>query len=427
VSADLTGWGTIQAQQDVVISAEIGGHVVALGADEGDKVEAGTVLVRLDEDLLLAQMAQARAAIEGAEANLASAKAGASLPEIEAARAAVDSASAQAGAARAAVDTARANLRAAEAAHQAAQAKFARLAAGASERELELARLQTDLARNQLWQMQAQRDATKSGVDHPLSVPMIIGDFDLGTMVVANPAAPRQWDVDVAEGTVSEAESGVTIADLEQDKLKAGARAEDLAIMRAQIAQAQGSQQVAQVQLEQAQQAASVAEAQVQQSQAQLDLAMAGARAESVAVAEAQVAQARAEAAILEVQRDKLSLRTPIAGLVTQRAVHEGETVVPGARLFTISTLDPVILTIYMPEDRIGRVRVGQVADVQVDAYPEQSFQGQVVHIASRAEFTPKNVRTKAERVTTVFAVQIKIANPDRLLKPGMPANATIH
>jgi HlyD family secretion protein len=119
-------------------------------------------------------------------------------------------------------------------------------------------------------------------------------------------------------------------------------------------------------------------------------------------------------------------LRTPIAGVVTQRTVHEGEAVVSGARLFTISTLDPVILTIYIPEDRIGRVRVGQVADVQVDAYPGQAFQGQVTHIASRAEFTPQSVRTQEERVTTVFAVQIKIANPDHLLKPGMPANATI-
>jgi HlyD family secretion protein len=127
----------------------------------------------------------------------------------------------------------------------------------------------------------------------------------------------------------------------------------------------------------------------------------------------------------LEVQRDKYSLDSPIAGLVTQRTVHVGETVVAGARLFAISTLDPAILTIYIPEDRIGRVSVGQTADVRVDALPGETFQGQVVHIASRAEFTPRNVKTQEERVTTVFAVDIKIANPDRLLRPGMPASAT--
>jgi len=422
---DLTGWGIIQAQQDVVISAEIGGHVVALGADEGDEVEAGTLLVRLDEELLLAQIAQAQAAVEAAEANLASAEAAAAAPKIEAARAGVDRASAQARAAEAAVDTATANLRAAQAAHQAAQARFAGLAAGAGERELELARLRTDLARNALWERQARRDATRSGIDDPLSVPVVIGDFDLGSMVVANPAAPRRWDLDTAEGTVSEAEAAVTISDLEYEQLEAGPLPEDLAILRAQIARAQAGQQAAQVQVEQAQQTVRVAEAQVRQSGAQLDLAMAGARAESVAVAEARLDQARAEAAILEVQRGKLALHTPIAGVVTQRAVHEGETVVPGARLFTVSALDPVILVIYIPEDRIGRVRIGQMADVQVDAYPGRAFHGQVVHIASRAEFTPRNVRTKAERVTTVFAVHIKIANPDRALRPGLPANAT--
>jgi len=426
VSADLTGWGIIQAQQDVVISAEVGGRVIAVGADEGDEVEAGTVLVRLDEDSLLPQIAQADAAIEAAEANLASVKAGTASQEIEAARAAVDRVTAQASASRAAVDIARANLRAAQATCQAAQARLAKLVSGASERELELARLRTDLARNELWEMQARRDAAKAGIDDPLSVPIIIGELDLGSLVVANPAAPRRWDVDIAEATVSGAESGVAIADLQYNQLEAGARAEDLAVLQAQVAQAQADQWIAQVKLEQAQQAATVAEVQVRQSQAQLSLIAAGAGVESVAVAEAQVAQAKAETAILEVQRDKLTLRTPLAGVVTQRAVHEGETVVPGARLFTISTLDPVILTIYISEDRIGRVHVGQVADVRVDSYPGQTLHGRVIHIASRAEFTPKNVGAKAERMTTVFAVQIEMGNPDYLLKAGMAADATL-
>ena len=426
VTPDLSGWGVLQAQQDVAISAEIGGRVLVLGADEGDEVEAGTLLVRLDEEFLLSQIAQAQAAIEAAEANLADAKASAPVQEVEAARSAVDAARAYAGADRATIEMSSAKLRAAEAAHRAAQAKYDRVAAGASDRELELTQLQTELARNELWEMQSRRDAAKSGMDDPLSVPLIIGDFDLGTMLVANPAAPTQWDVDVAEATVSGAETGIAIADLQRAQLQAGARTEDLAIMRARIAQAQAGQQVAQVQLEQAEQAAQVADAQVGQAQAQLDLVMTKARDQTTAVAEAQVAQAKAEAAILEVRRGKLSLQTPIAGVVTQRAVHEGETIVAGARLFIISAPDPVILVIYIPEDRIGRVRVGQVADVRVDAFPDQAFEGQVIQIASRAEFTPKDVRTKAERASTVFAVQIKIANPDRLLRPGMPASATM-
>jgi HlyD family secretion protein len=424
---ELTGSGMIQAQQDVVISPEVGGRAIAVDADEGDQVEAGDVLVRLDGALLEAQIGQARAAVEGAEANLARVKAAARPAQVEANQAAVDGAQAQVKAAQAAVDTARANLHAAQAARQAAQARYDRLAAGASPRELELAGLQVDLARDQLWGAQAQRDAKKAGVDVPLSIPLKIGDFDLGPIVVANPVAPREFDVNAAEAQIVQAESGVRLAELQSDKLAAGPRAGDLASLQAQVERAQAAEHTAQVQLEQAEQAVQVAKTQVRQAQAQLALTQAGAKPESVAVAEAQVTQAQAAVAVLEAQREKLTLYTPIAGLVTERTVHEGETVVPGARLFTISRLDTVVLTIYIPEDQIGRVRVGQAADVRVEALPDRTFPGQVVSVASRAEFTPRNLQTKAERVTTVFAVQIRLANPDRLLKPGMAADATLH
>jgi multidrug resistance efflux pump len=425
--SELRGSGIIQSQADVVISAEVGGRVVALGADEGDEVEAGTVLVRLDEELLLAQISRARAAVEAAEANLARVKAKARAPEIEAARAAVDSAQAQFNATQAAVDVAKANLRAAEARYRMAQAQLARLTADPSERQLEIAEQNIELAKVQLWEAQAQRDATRAGVDMPLSISFTLGDVELGPIVIANPVGPQQFDVQAAEGVVLSAETATRMAQLQYERLKAGIRAEDLATVQADVTQAQAEVQIAEVALEQAQQAVSVAEAQLQQAQAQLDLILAGSKPEEVAVAEAQVAQAQAEVDILEAQREKLSLSTPVSGLVTERTVQEGEIVVAGARLFTISRLDPVVLTIYIPETKIGRVRVGQAADVSVDAYPGRAFRGEVVHIGSRAEFTPRSIQTQEERTTTVFAVRIKLPNPEHLLKPGMPADATLH
>jgi HlyD family secretion protein len=421
----LGGSGVVQSQVDVVISAEVGGRVVTLGADEGDEVEAGTVLVRLDEELLLAQIEQAYAAVEAAEANLAHVKAEARAPAIEADRAAVDSAQAQVNAAQAAVDIAEANLEVAKARHRMAQAWFARLTADPSERQLEIAEQNIELAKVQLWEAQAHRDATKAGVDMPLSISFTLGDVDLGPVVIANPVGPQQFDVQAAEGVILGAETAKRVAQLQYDRLQAGARAEDLATMQAEVAQAQADVQIAQVALEQAQQGASVAEAQLQQVQAQLDLILAGPKLEEVAVAEALVEQAQAEVDILEAQGEKLSLSTPIAGLVTERTVHEGEIVVAGARLLVISRLDPVILTIYVPETQIGRVQIGQVAAVHVDAYPEQVFRGEVVHIASRAEFTPRNIQTPEGRTTTVFAVRIKLPNPEHLLKSGMSADAT--
>ncbi len=136
--------------------------------------------------------------------------------------------------------------------------------------------------------------------------------------------------------------------------------------------------------------------------------------------------QAEAALRLVQVQRDKLALRSPIAGLVTSRLVEPGELAAPGAVLMIVADLDLVTLQIFVPTDRIGRVRLGQEAIVTVDSFPGRQFQGHVVYIADRAEFTPKNVQTQEDRVQTVFAVKVRLDNPEHLLKPGMPADATL-
>ncbi len=113
----------------------------------------------------------------------------------------------------------------------------------------------------------------------------------------------------------------------------------------------------------------------------------------------------------------------PVSGVVVERLLQVGELAAPGAPLFTLADLDEVTLKVYVPEADLGKVAVGQAVQVTVDAYDE-TFTGQVSTIASQAEFTPSNVQTQAERVHMVFAVKIRLANPDHLLKPGMPADA---
>ena len=88
--------------------------------------------------------------------------------------------------------------------------------------------------------------------------------------------------------------------------------------------------------------------------------------------------------------------------------------------------LDSVKLTIYVPETRIGQIKPGDEFDVQVDSFPGKAFKGTVIFINTQAEFTPRNVQTKAERVNTVFAVKLQIPNPNMELKPGMPADALL-
>jgi multidrug resistance efflux pump len=168
------------------------------------------------------------------------------------------------------------------------------------------------------------------------------------------------------------------------------------------------------------------ARAAVEQAEAQLAGIRSGATAEDVAAAQAQVEQAQAALDRLLVEREKLTVAAPVGGLVLERNIHPGELAAPGATILTLGDLDEVTLTVYVPEDQLGKVNVGQTVEVRVDSFPDQVFHGTLVAIANEAEFTPRNVQMEEDRVNMVFAVDVSIPNPDHQLKPGVPADATI-
>jgi HlyD family secretion protein len=126
------------------------------------------------------------------------------------------------------------------------------------------------------------------------------------------------------------------------------------------------------------------------------------------------------------VQSTKLVLNSPVNGIVTRRAANVGEIAAPNTTVLSVANLDTVKLTIYVPETQIGQIKIGDEIPVSVDSFPEKTFIGKVIFINSQAEFTPRNVQTKSERVNTVFAVKLQIPNPNFDLKPGMPADATL-
>jgi HlyD family secretion protein len=111
---------------------------------------------------------------------------------------------------------------------------------------------------------------------------------------------------------------------------------------------------------------------------------------------------------------------------VTRRPVEAGELVSPGTTVLTISELDRVHVMLFVTEKELGRVRLGGEADVTIDAAPGRVFKGRVTFISPEAEFTPKNIQTKEDRVKLVFGVKVEIPNPDGELKPGLPADAVI-
>lgn len=123
--------------------------------------------------------------------------------------------------------------------------------------------------------------------------------------------------------------------------------------------------------------------------------------------------------------RDSYVVST-INGFLIKTFVERGETVTPMSSLFKVSDLDEVELVIYVSEEELGYVKLGQKADVTIDTYKDKIYDGKVTYISPEAEFTPKNIQTKDERTKLVFAVKITIPNNDYDLKPGMPADAVI-
>lgn len=168
------------------------------------------------------------------------------------------------------------------------------------------------------------------------------------------------------------------------------------------------------------------AEAGYKAAQQAADRVKRGPRDEDVAAARARLQQAQAQAELFAKKLADCVVLCPVNGTVTHRLVSAGEQVAPIAPIVTVSALDTVKLTIYVNDRELGRVKLGQQADVKIDALPDKTFTGTVIYVSPTAEFTPKNVQTKEDREKLVFAVKIQLANPDGNLKPGMPADATL-
>jgi HlyD family secretion protein len=140
-------------------------------------------------------------------------------------------------------------------------------------------------------------------------------------------------------------------------------------------------------------------------------------------VLEAKLKQALAAKELAARQIEISSIKAPVEGVVLRKNFEVGEMVNPGTRVLTLADLNNLWVTVYIPETDLGRVQLGQRSMVRVDAFPRDTFKGEVVFIAPEAEFTPKNVVTVSERVKTVFAVKVALGSGNGKLKPGMPAD----
>ena len=172
--------------------------------------------------------------------------------------------------------------------------------------------------------------------------------------------------------------------------------------------------------------AVEVTTAKLGEAQEQLRLVQKGPRIEKIERSRAQLQQTKEALALAETRLSYATLTSPLTGLVLSHHIEPGEFVAPGTPIVTVGDLEHVWLRAYVDETDLGRVKVGQAAQVTADSYPEKVYEGRVSFIASQAEFTPKSVQTKKERVKLVYRIKITIANPDMELKAGMPADARI-
>jgi multidrug efflux pump subunit AcrA (membrane-fusion protein) len=409
----LTVSGFIEANP-VTVSAEVPGRIARLEVDEGDPVAQGQVLAEIGADLLNAQIAEAEASLAVAKAKSIRVQTGARTQDIAVAEAAVAIAEAQR-----------------DAAYRAWQDAIA-LRDNPQELDLQIAaaRSQLDVAQHRIEQLvplkdaaelmnglrERQADIAEEGTNYHFSVPGY-GSFS-GHYNFPEGEERQAWagwnlvTTDLWSAWVN-LNQAVAARDATQQSLN------DLLAMR-------NNPQQTQVEVSQAETAYQQAVAGVEVAKARLDKIRVGASQEQIEVARSGVEQARAALDALQVQRQKHTLRAPITGLVTEQVAHEGEMALPGTPLLTLADLDTVDLTIYVPEIDVGKVFLGQQVAVMVDAFPAKMSVGQVVWISDQAEFTPKNIQTQEERVNTVFAVKVRISNPDHKLKPGKAADAVL-
>jgi HlyD family secretion protein len=376
----ITASGFIEGQE-VTVASEVQGRVTDILVARGDDVRLGDVVVKLDDAALESQRKEAEAGLAVARANLERVQAGARAEEIAAARASLVEAQARRDGAEKAVLNARdviSNPLSLDAQiHQA-------------HTEIELAQQNVELHEAEL-----EENKIKHGVYAEQG-----GDVK------------RTWDLQLDAARARLAKAQAEVAGVQAYRATLLAMREDPLALQADLHRAEMEHQLAQ--------------AGVQRAQSKLQELEAGPTRQEVALAEAQVHRAQAAVRLVDAQLDQLTLTAPMDGVVSTRGAQVGETATGGKPLLTIVNLDQVTLVLYIPENRIGQVQIGQEVDVIVDSFPQRVFIGQVDSIAGEAEFTPRNVQTKEERVNLVFAVDVSIPNPDQALKPGMPADATI-
>lgn len=157
-----------------------------------------------------------------------------------------------------------------------------------------------------------------------------------------------------------------------------------------------------------------------------LSLVKEGPRKEQIRAQESRIKQAEFALNASEERFKDTVIYAPVSGIILRKNIEIGEIVSPNIPVYTIGDLENPWIKVYVKENKLGLVKLGQKAEIKTDSYPGKIYEGKVTYISSEVEFTPKNVQTKEERVKLVFGVKVSVKNINDELKPGMPADVRI-
>jgi HlyD family secretion protein len=401
--------GLIEATE-IAVAPELSGRVIEVLVAEGDAVKSGDLLLTLDDSLLQAQKRTLEAAQDSANANVAAAQSALDMAQLQ-------------------YDQL---LDAAIAAEQPTRVsiwdeskpgvfdqpiwyfnKSERLAATQAE---------VDVARTALETAQEKLDGV---VNRASSETFLDTEEKLSQMRVAYQIAKDVYDRtpsgdlrEAAKTVLDDARIDLEDVQKDYDDLLTSDDTKDIMEARADVAVAQERYDTTMDALRAFETGADAPEVVLAAQSVK------GART-TLEAAKTAVNQVQAQLSALEAQIGKLSVYAPLDGVVLVRSVQPGEVIQAGMTTMTIAKLDSLTVTVYISEDRYGEVSLGQSASLNVDSFPDETFTATVTRIADQAEYTPRNVQTKEERQTTVYAVELTVENPDGKLKPGMPVDVT--
>ena len=170
------------------------------------------------------------------------------------------------------------------------------------------------------------------------------------------------------------------------------------------------------------------AKAAMEQAEAQYRLVKEGPRKEVIEQARGKLTQAKATLQAAETKLGYATITSPLTGVVLSKNIEPGEFVASGTPVVTVADIVNVWLRAYVDERDLGKrnIVLGTEAEITTDAYPGKVYKGKVSFISSEQEFTPKSVETARQRVKFVYRIKIDLKNPDKELKPGMPADARL-